>query len=75
MTTGQAQWVVADHDMAYIGDHVILLRPPDTAGVIVGVDGFTGVPIVEITTGPRTGEKVSVWPSLMTTITKRAKRG
>lgn len=72
MTTGRPQWVVAAHDMAHIGDHVILSKPADTPGVIIGVDPHTGVPTVQITDGPRSGQTIGVWPSQIASITKRA---
>ena len=70
MTTGRTQWLIADRSMATIGDRVILVRPANTPGVIVGVDRHTGVPAVKITGGPKTGHTVGVWPTQIATITR-----
>lgn len=72
MNTGQMQWIIGDRTIATIGDQVLLTKPADTPGVVIGIDPYTGVPIVHITDGPRSGQTIGVWPAQIATITRKS---
>ncbi|MFC7247621.1 hypothetical protein ACFQO7_34595 [Catellatospora aurea] len=68
MSGSPTNWVIGDGDMVSIGDHVALDLDldRDAIGRIVDVCGdHTGRPLVEVTEGRRSGQRLAVWPAQM----------
>lgn len=60
--TSPAVWIAADSSEVRIGDQVAVDLDADAIGIIVGVNPDHGRPDVRLTSGPRAGKTVTVWP-------------